>query len=281
MVQPAELSDGERKRFLAERLRALHDARVRRQRSVVGALSELVRRIKDAADPSPRASPPSSARRRRDRAAARRHRTIRSCSCHAKGTRDNLGRPPSSKRRAHRCSTTPRAAAEPRRRPRRRSVRRRVDPSYARACPSCRRRATSRTSVASATVAMPERIARRARARRIAESTPSRTRRRPTPGMIYARYLRSGRWVPMRVGALSLKGAALLTGALPRSARSRRRRAGVRRPSRARARRGRQGVDDARGAADRRGDVLASRSSSTSRRAASSPRCSPRRAPRR
>jgi hypothetical protein len=35
-------------------------------------------------------------------------------------------------------------------------------------------------------------------------------------GMIYARYLRSGRWVPVRVGALSLKGAALLTGALPR-----------------------------------------------------------------
>jgi hypothetical protein len=45
----------------------------------------------------------------------------------------------------------------------------------------------------------------------------------PTPGMqylpnvIYARYLRSGRWVPVRVGALSLKGAALLAGALPRS----------------------------------------------------------------
>jgi hypothetical protein len=45
----------------------------------------------------------------------------------------------------------------------------------------------------------------------------------PTPGLqylpnvIYARYLRSGRWVPVRVGALSLKGAALLAGALPRS----------------------------------------------------------------
>lgn len=34
--------------------------------------------------------------------------------------------------------------------------------------------------------------------------------------MIYARYLRSGRWVPIRIGSLSLKGAALLTGALPR-----------------------------------------------------------------
>jgi hypothetical protein len=33
---------------------------------------------------------------------------------------------------------------------------------------------------------------------------------------IYARYLRSGKWVPIRIGALSLKGAALMTGALPR-----------------------------------------------------------------
>jgi hypothetical protein len=37
-----------------------------------------------------------------------------------------------------------------------------------------------------------------------------------SPHVIYARYLRSGRWVPVRVGALSLKGAALLAGALPR-----------------------------------------------------------------
>jgi hypothetical protein len=36
------------------------------------------------------------------------------------------------------------------------------------------------------------------------------------PDMIYARYLRSGRWLPIRIGALSLKGAALLAGALPR-----------------------------------------------------------------
>jgi len=36
------------------------------------------------------------------------------------------------------------------------------------------------------------------------------------PNVIYARYLRSGRWVPVRIGALSLKGAALLAGALPR-----------------------------------------------------------------
>src|SRR5262249_49543633 len=46
MVQPAELSDGERARFLGERLSrcTLH---LNYARSVVGALSELVRRLKD------------------------------------------------------------------------------------------------------------------------------------------------------------------------------------------------------------------------------------------
>jgi hypothetical protein len=38
----------------------------------------------------------------------------------------------------------------------------------------------------------------------------------PGPRMISARYLRSGRWVPLRVGSLSLKGAALMAVALPR-----------------------------------------------------------------
>jgi len=37
------------------------------------------------------------------------------------------------------------------------------------------------------------------------------------PGMITARYLRGGRWVPIRVGALSLRGATLMAGALPRA----------------------------------------------------------------
>jgi hypothetical protein len=51
-----------------------------------------------------------------------------------------------------------------------------------------------------------------------AAPTPAPMRRESTlpNGIIYARYLRSGRWVPVRIGALSLKGAALMTGALPR-----------------------------------------------------------------
>jgi hypothetical protein len=36
------------------------------------------------------------------------------------------------------------------------------------------------------------------------------------PDTIYARYLRGDRWVPSRLGALSLKGAALMASALPR-----------------------------------------------------------------
>ena len=36
------------------------------------------------------------------------------------------------------------------------------------------------------------------------------------PRTISARYLRSGRWVPLRIGSLSLKGAALMAVALPR-----------------------------------------------------------------
>jgi len=40
----------------------------------------------------------------------------------------------------------------------------------------------------------------------------------PEPGTIYARYLRSDRWVPLRIGTLSLKGAALMADVLPRIA---------------------------------------------------------------
>ena len=100
------------------------------------------------------------------------------------------------------------------------------------------------------------------------------------PGMIYARYLRSGRWVPIRIGSLSLKGAALMAVALPRvddrvdiALAFGKHRALVRGTVA-------QGLDDARRPmASGATDVPASASSSTMRRAASSPRCSPPRAP--
>jgi hypothetical protein len=40
----------------------------------------------------------------------------------------------------------------------------------------------------------------------------------PEPGTIYARYLCGDSWVPSRIGTLSLKGAALMAGELPRVA---------------------------------------------------------------
>jgi hypothetical protein len=49
------------------------------------------------------------------------------------------------------------------------------------------------------------------------EPTPAPVVVEPTgPRTISARYLRSGRWVPLRIGSLSLKGAALMAVALPR-----------------------------------------------------------------
>ena len=94
-----------------------------------------------------------------------------------------------------------------------------------------------------------------------------------TPTMIYARYLRGGRWVPVRVGALSLKGAALLTGALPRLDDRVDVALIVRQSSRARARRVGKVSTMREATLDGRVDVHASRSSSTKHRAGSSPRC--------
>ena len=47
MIQPAELSEGERRRFLDRAARALHARRSPIERSAVGALTELVRRLRD------------------------------------------------------------------------------------------------------------------------------------------------------------------------------------------------------------------------------------------
>jgi hypothetical protein len=49
----------------------------------------------------------------------------------------------------------------------------------------------------------------------VAETTPG-PGAMSGPRTISARYLRSGRWVPLRIGSLSLKGAALMAVALPR-----------------------------------------------------------------
>ena len=78
-----------------------------------------------------------------------------------------------------------------------------------------RDRAVDATSTDRAAADAPTDAAASAQARSASAERQRSRMRLPTPKrprMIYARYLRSGRWVPVRVGALSLKGAALLAG---------------------------------------------------------------------
>ena len=151
MIQPAELSEGERARFLSERL-ARCTLHVSYARDVVGALAELVRKVKDTRGGKPTSQPPPLPL--------------------AKGTRDDLRRAASSLRDLPRAVTpTPTSRHVV---PRRHSSPRLDGEAY----------------VPSTAIAPKD--------------------------MIFARYLRGGRWVPIRIGALSLKGAALMSGALPR-----------------------------------------------------------------
>lgn len=197
MVQPAELSEGDRGRFVGDRL-ARCTIQITEQRHVTSALTELVRRIREARTsrpplPPPLPPPPPASPRARSpappplplAALARNPRGDTSdphLLVKAKGTRDRIG--------------TPRAIGSDRMAPV--TDARAVSPNV-----------ISRSSVHRAeTVEMsPDDTARK-----VAESLPPP----PTGAVIYARYLRSGRWMPIRIGALSLKGAALLAGALPR-----------------------------------------------------------------
>ncbi len=211
VIQPAELSDGDRKRFLTERL-ARCVLTVENAHHVTSALNELVRRIRDqrvsqriavteptvadVADamlPMPkRPVAPTAPQRPAARAgsppplpAAALARIPRGDTedphllVKAKGTRDDLGRGSSPP------PTTSRVTGSDRMKPVRDDIHR------------------------ADTVQMEEGEV----ARRVVETLPALP---PASATIYARYLRSGRWVPIRIGALSLKGAALMTGALPR-----------------------------------------------------------------
>lgn len=152
MIQPAELSEGDRRRFLGERL-ARCTLHVGDQRSVTGALTELVRRLREA-----RANPQAAASILPPRIAAPRLRAEGSGGL-AKRSLD-----------VHRAETVE------------------VSPLDM------------------------QRIARMG----TAEPYAAPTMQAQTPSTIYARYLRSGRWVPVRLGGISLRGATLLANALPR-----------------------------------------------------------------
>ncbi|MGE0870297.1 MAG: PilZ domain-containing protein [Kofleriaceae bacterium] len=257
MIQPAELSEGERRRFLGERLQRC-TIFVGDQRRVTSALTELVRRIRDVragtqtiparprAASQPRAtSAPPIARTQASpppipiaRTSSKRLPSNDPSIINARGTRDDLE--PLDRPRFE--------PIEPLERPRQELARPRYEPIEPIEAlePPAPRREVSRLSrpdelrtTSQHVIARPPERAKTVEAsaqysQRIAEGRsplpasagesanqfvaepflPKGTRDLPTT--IYARFLRGGRWVPSRIGTLSLKGAALLTGALPR-----------------------------------------------------------------
>ena len=172
MIQPGELSDGDRRRFLLERLSRC-TVQIDDQRNVVGALTELVRQVKEqkgggAMPKRPPANPMTP----------RTATSERPLSVHVKSTRDDLPPAPPRMERAERRDEAMQTGGS-------------IHTAETLAKPIA--------AIATARAASPR-----------LEGEPF------SPTVIYARYLRGGKWVPLRIGALSLKGAALMSGALPR-----------------------------------------------------------------
>jgi PilZ domain len=277
MVQPAELSEGERVRFLSARLSRC-TIRITTQRSVNGALTELVRRIRDerrvlvrprGADDVPPPEVPLTAKGTRDK--LERYeldrvdvsipmlssdvlRDISSISIpvpiddvdlstddgidvdvmfelpDAESEPGLLPLPPppgldepTAPRRASRLPTVQMDPTEAQRLAEFDDDRKTL-PMAARQLQELARSVLARppsehdffeedTSKPRALPMMPTPAAPRLMRRPQSEPYVPTSQQ---PNIIYARYLRSGRWVPVRIGALSLKGAALMAGALPR-----------------------------------------------------------------
>jgi hypothetical protein len=161
MVQPSQLSEADRRRFLGEPL-ARCTVTVAYQRSVIGALIELVRRVDQRRAPS-------------------RHVISRAPSP-----------PPVPEARRDRASTVQMDLRD------------------------AQRLAADDLPDVELVLSEPTRPNGAEGSQEIYPLEPFPSAAPLPPGNIYARYLRSGRWVPVRIGALSLRGAALLTGALPR-----------------------------------------------------------------
>lgn len=221
MVQPAELSEGERARFLAARLSRC-TIRVTQQRSAVSALTELVRRIKDERSPQAPKPPPLPAAAKS--VAPRGDTADPVMLVKAKGTRDNLTK---LEKPVEDVLSTPTS---------RHVIPRVVRHATVEMPPEAAQKLVSSTRDQRRDDSDEDRITSPmdlARLQELASAvdtkkphthvrapSPSSEPYMPTeqrqPDTIYARYLRGGKWVPVRIGALSLKGAALLTGALPR-----------------------------------------------------------------
>ena len=233
MVQPSELSEGERVRFLADRLTRC-TIRVTKQRTAVGALAEIARKIRDSRNASSKVPPPPPRARARAEGSGgwlpQGADDEPSPGKTAEGTRDDVKKfplmrgaepppPPSPASRrdedsgqrtreqlhallasADRHTTVPMPADLSQKLTRESSKLIDLDALVPPTRPPVRHGGGTLPGVAS------EDSGRR-RVERASASDLTQ---------IYARYLRGGRWVAVRVGALSLKGAALLTGALPR-----------------------------------------------------------------
>ncbi len=232
MIQPAELSDGDRKRFLSERL-ARCTLHVTDQRGVLNTLTELVRRLREQKANKPVVlavlpvrPPPIPAARGLPRGdtsdpvmlvkAKGTRDDLPPAQMSAKGTRNDLVAATQTEFPRQERAVSPHVIARnsPHRAP---TVEMEPIEAYRMAAAAVPR---AQTPTAPAPMAgQPPMQARRARSASEAATEPfTSVGTGPTPpGIIYARYLRSGRWVPIRIGALSLKGAALMSGALPRT----------------------------------------------------------------
>ena len=231
MIQPAELTEGDRMRFVTDRLAGctLH---VNDQRTIVGALIETVRRVRELRSNGPKAVLASIPVRPPSHPQVVAHKPQPSARglpsrgdtadpvllVKPKGTRDDLPartvEPPPPPRIAE-----PDEPDEPEIQvvPARAASRHVIPRDVHRAATVQMPRVDAERMVAESMPPAPAGI-RRARSPSHAGTEPYLPAAiEPTPPtVIYARYLRSGRWVPIRIGSLSLKGAALMTGALPR-----------------------------------------------------------------
>ena len=205
MIQPAELAVGDRRRFLAERLSRC-TLQVAGERNVINAITELARRIRELKKTSVVSElPENPSKAMRPRTGSDENPVM---LVNAKGTRDLdplvAKRLPSPNviNKHQRAATVELAPSELQQ-----MVRSAMAATVTPAVPVMVVGATASESSNS--------IPRQPRGTKHDQFLPTASGPTP-PGIIYARYLRSGRWVPVRIGALSLKGAALMAGALPR-----------------------------------------------------------------
>lgn len=198
MIQPAELAEGERRRFLAERL-ARCTLQVEGQRTVVGAVTELARRIRETKKHPATELPHNPSAALLPRTGTEDPVLL----VRAKSTRDHIDRDTVAQ-----LPPLPRLPSP--------NVVNRHERAATVEVPPSELQQMVRSTMSTMTPSGPVVVAAApARSAKTEQYLPTASGPTP-PGIIYARYLRSGRWVPVRIGALSLKGAALMTGALPR-----------------------------------------------------------------